>query len=628
MLWWTLRQLKADDWRAREGAVRKLGEMRDARAIDSLVVALKDKNTHVRNAAENALVQIGQPSVRHLVAALKKHPEVRSLAKEALVKIGSSAVTPLGLALFEKDLAVRETAAAALGKIGDSSALEQLLTALKHGDFGAKEAAAAGLVRLGNIAVHPLVAALKEHKTRVRDTAAAALVRIGPAAIQPLIAVLSDGDVRNVALEALGKIDPQWARSQAARSALPTFVACLREGDERMRRASAFILGEIGDGQAVDPLVAALIDPNEAVQEAAIVALGRLGDLRALLPLAAALRKPDPRRREAAATAFVQIGKGLIDPLVDSLKDPDQTIRETAAAVLVRLGNSAVQPLAEALWQIDPEFGKRGADSLASRFVAAAKLAHSITAPPSKEESGGARHQRIIKAGAPKRAFAPAAETPPAPAMVAHDEPRDVDTLSMALDHPDAQVRAAAIKNLIQLSHAIDQPLLTALKTGNAPARRAAAHALAARGDLRAREALRTDLSDPEPVTVLDAAEGLVRLGDLNVVLGLLAVLRTVWAPSADSSRLYKAQRAFRLLHRLLELHAKDLPIDELHAISEFPAQEKPHFVASASSTPDEPLDQSNPYVLPGSDAAIDCATLRNLASRELLRRKMKGCAQ
>lgn len=626
MLWWTLRQLKADDWRAREGAARTLGELRDARAVDALVAALRDKNPTVRTAAEDALVQIGSAAVRPLISAVKKQPEIRAIAKEALIKIGQAATAPLGGVLFDKDLAVRETAAAALGKIGDTGALEQLLAALKHGDFGAKEAAAAGLVRVGHPAIAPLIAALKDNKTRTRDTAAAALVRIGNPAVEPLIAVLQDGDVREVALEALAKIDPQWPRSRAARAAAPTFMRCLTDGDDRMRRAAATFLGEIGDPAAVEPLVGAVLDSNDSVQEAALTALGAIGDPRALLPLAAALKNPEPRCRAAAAAAFVQIGKRLVDPLIANLKAPDPNIREAAAAVLVRIGNSTVQPLVEVLWQIDPQFGKTGPDSVPAHFIAAVRADAVMAAKSSSGEPRAKQPQsRVIKAAKQSRQLpfaAVAAEPQRNSSPMPIDPSCDVDALSMALDHPDPDVRSGAAKNLIQFAYNLDQPLVHALKTGNAPARRAAAHALAVKGDLRARESLRADLSDPNPIAVLDAADALVRLGDLNVVLGLISVLRSVWKPSDDPARLHKAERAFRLLHRLLECHAKDLPLDELHAVSEFP--KKTPFVSSASAALAGADPVANPNILPESDNRIDCTILRELATRELLRRKLK----
>lgn len=627
MYWWTLRQLKADDWRAREGAVKKLGDTRDARAVESLIDALKDKHSHVRSAAEAALVQIGIPSVQPLVGALKKSPELRPLIKDTLVRIGPGAAATIGAALYDKDLAVRETVASVLGKIGDRTAVEQLVAAVKLGDFGAKEAAAAGLVRIGKPAVTPLIGLLKDSNQRVRDTAAAALVRIGSSAIEPLIGTLQDPEVREASLEALTKIDPNWTRSKQARSAVPTFIESLKSTDDRTRRAAAAILGEIGSPQAVEPLLATLQDPNESVREAAAIALGGLKDTRTLLPLIQVLNSKDARCRAAAAGALVGIGKTVVEPLIEALKSTDPGIREAASAVLIRIGHAAVQPLVEALLMIDPNFAKGETEPAAAvRFVAAGKQEMAPFPRETKESRPG--EKRVIKAAKPAPA-APIANPSIANGMqsIAAAVTPDLDSIASALDHSDPQVRANAVRNLLQLATSPDQTIIMALRSQNVTARRAAAHALAANGDLRAREVLRADLGDSSDLVVLDAAESLIRLGDLNIVSGLLQVFRRLYnsPPDGDSARLHKGQRAYQVLSWLLEGYAKDLPAPDLHAIADFPAKDQPRFISSADAALGESDNESNPCILPGSHGAVDFTPLREAARRELLRRKLKS---
>lgn len=69
-------------------AARALGRIGDPRAVGPLIVALKDPNTQVRQAARVALVGIGAPSVEPLIAALRDPEQgVRQAAAEALVTI-------------------------------------------------------------------------------------------------------------------------------------------------------------------------------------------------------------------------------------------------------------------------------------------------------------------------------------------------------------------------------------------------------------------------------------------------------------------------------------------------------------------------------------------------------------
>ncbi|MGB9872500.1 MAG: HEAT repeat domain-containing protein, partial [Anaerolineae bacterium] len=47
------------DWEIRRDAARALGELKDARAVEPLIAALKDKDSDVREAAAEALDRLG-----------------------------------------------------------------------------------------------------------------------------------------------------------------------------------------------------------------------------------------------------------------------------------------------------------------------------------------------------------------------------------------------------------------------------------------------------------------------------------------------------------------------------------------------------------------------------------------
>ncbi|MCX5971263.1 MAG: tetratricopeptide repeat protein, partial [Coprothermobacterota bacterium] len=89
------------------------------------------------------------------------------------------------------------------------------------------------------------------YQTQSQYAQAEALGKIGePRAVAPLIAALrdSDGYVRTVAIEALGKIGA---------SAMEPLSAALKDSEVSMRQATAQALGKIGDPHAVQPLIAA-----------------------------------------------------------------------------------------------------------------------------------------------------------------------------------------------------------------------------------------------------------------------------------------------------------------------------------------------------------------------------------
>jgi HEAT repeat protein len=84
----------------RDAAAWALGAMKDGRAVRPLIKALSDPEWHVRMEAEWALLEIGEPAVDPLIAAL--HDEgVRWKAAGVLVKLGAVALEPLQKAVRE-----------------------------------------------------------------------------------------------------------------------------------------------------------------------------------------------------------------------------------------------------------------------------------------------------------------------------------------------------------------------------------------------------------------------------------------------------------------------------------------------------------------------------------------------
>ncbi len=103
----------------RDAVAWALGAMKDPRAVKPLIKALSDPEWHVRMEAEWALLEIGEPSVEPLIAAL--HDEgVRWKAAGVLVKLGSVALGPLQEALKKTtDPNIRQGGEWAVRKIQD-----------------------------------------------------------------------------------------------------------------------------------------------------------------------------------------------------------------------------------------------------------------------------------------------------------------------------------------------------------------------------------------------------------------------------------------------------------------------------------------------------------------------------
>jgi HEAT repeat protein len=341
-------------------AIKALGQIGDPRAVGPLIVALKDQNGDVRDAAAKALVQIGAPAVEPLSMALRdRNGNIRRLAARVLgelswspdrgesgaaywaikgdwgacVRIGAPAVRPLIATLGDQN--ERSTPAAeALVQIG-APAVESLVAALtEERDWHVRQAAARVLGQIGDArSVEPLVAALKDKMDSVCWAAAGALGQIGDArAVEPLIAGLKDRGGGMSAAEALGQLGDIRA--------VEPLVAALGGPDTGLRSTAAEALGQLGDARAVEPLIAALKDAIPGVHTTAARSLGQLGDARAVEPLIAALKDEMYFVREAVARALGQLGDArAVEPLIAALKDRDNRVGEAAAAALQRLGD-------------------------------------------------------------------------------------------------------------------------------------------------------------------------------------------------------------------------------------------------------------------------------------------------
>jgi HEAT repeat protein len=198
----------------RAEAARVLGIIKDERAVEALLQALKDPVYEVSFAASEALLAFADPAIldrlaaalnapnadyRNIVARMfikKKdtrvfpyvqgqlrspYPDVRAAGLSDLEAYGGERVLPIVTGMLDKDpdKHVRARAARILGDLANPAALEPLLRALKAPEAEVRASAAAALGQLGDQrAVAPLTALLKDPQPEVRDAAAAALRNI------------------------------------------------------------------------------------------------------------------------------------------------------------------------------------------------------------------------------------------------------------------------------------------------------------------------------------------------------------------------------------------------------------------------------------------------------------------
>ena len=156
--------------------------------------------------------------------------------------------------------------------------IEELIKKLKDENWRVRWDAVLALREIGDErAVEPLINALRDEYSNVCRAAAEALGKIGDKkAIEPLIIALRSLFIRYAAAEALGKIEPEWHKTEVAKRQVPEFINALRNGCSDVRIGAAEALGKIGDKKVIEPLIIALRDWDWRVRYAAIEALERI----------------------------------------------------------------------------------------------------------------------------------------------------------------------------------------------------------------------------------------------------------------------------------------------------------------------------------------------------------------
>ena len=277
---------------------------------------------------------------------------------------------PRGRALGSE--AVRQ----ALSAPTEEGRIEALIRVLQGDDLPAAFEAVEVLAAMGARVVPRL--ATEMHRTRNNWLIGATLVRMGSKAVPPLIELLEQADEATAVdcIYLLGAIRD--------RRAVPILIRYLEDPRRKVRMYAVTSLLQIGGPRAVEavlgrltregaglsgyiqeslirfarkdvePVIQSLTSPDPRVRRETAYLLGELGDPRAVEPLARLLDDPDPVVRKNACYALGALASATEDPgwvvqaLVARLDDPDGDVAEQARSALVRFGRAAVDALVEA----------------------------------------------------------------------------------------------------------------------------------------------------------------------------------------------------------------------------------------------------------------------------------------
>lgn len=260
------------------------GISKDRSAVPALLDAAKGEYFTVRARSALALANIGDPRVVNFLLPLLKdrEGEVRSAACTAIAKFKDPSTFDEITAVLLDDplIAVRQSAARALGGTKHPAALPFLMEALRDSSWWfEQEQAAADLLNaiknMGTAAIEPLIEALQDREGTVRRYAASVLGEMGDIrAIEELGMTLYDlhVEVGRVAAEALAKFGAP---------AVDILIEALSHPEAAVREHAVTALGMIQDARVAPILVEMLRDPEREVVKQSILALEKLKDVRA-----------------------------------------------------------------------------------------------------------------------------------------------------------------------------------------------------------------------------------------------------------------------------------------------------------------------------------------------------------
>ncbi|MBI4753045.1 HEAT repeat domain-containing protein [Candidatus Desantisbacteria bacterium] len=263
--------------KAREKAIKKLGETGKKNAAKILIDALSDGHESVRNAAAESLNQIGSRVVEPLLQSLNSpDPSVRKATVIALeVTNDSRAIKPLLNVLEDDDPGVRKTVINTLSKIGGSQVIEPIISIMIDNESFVRKAASDALRTLAK--------------------------KVGDLSLERLSCAYNR-DIK--------KMFDSLVRSKDSRVIVP-IGRVLRKGGWTFRPMAAEALGKLRNSQSVEMLFIGLEDENFDTRLSTVKALGLLGDSRAIEPLTMMLNDAERSVREEAVKVLKQLNKNI-----------------------------------------------------------------------------------------------------------------------------------------------------------------------------------------------------------------------------------------------------------------------------------------------------------------------------
>jgi HEAT repeat protein len=482
-------------------ACRQLSVIGTKDAVAPLAALLGDEK--LSHMARYALEPIPDPSVdealRDALGKLKGRPLVGVIISIG-VRRDTKAVPALGKMLRDSDADVAQAAARALGRIGDSAAAKALQAALPNAPAASQLAICEGLFRCAEalaakgqrgeaIAIYDQLCSLKEpHQVRTGAVRGAILARgkdgltllreylhsgdylLFSAAVQAAMELPRDKVVTEVLTAELTKLPAdnqilviQTLGKRADPAALPALFALAKGGDKTgVRLAAIRALSAIGHASAVPVLVGLFADADRQISEAARESLAGLPGEQTDAAVMAMFNSGDTSQR---LTALELIGRrrmtASVPTLLKAAGGADPQVRPAAIRMVGELGGPDQLPvLLDLLMGTKATQDVEAAEQALSDIFAGADNPQSYT----DKITGLLAQAQPAQKGVLLRILSTIGG------------PDALKAVRAAVDDPNAEVRAAAIRALSRWKGADAAPdLLRLAKTSPDPSGRIAA---------------------------------------------------------------------------------------------------------------------------------------------------------
>lgn len=228
-------------------AVDLVVKLRHPDTMKYLVETLKDESEFARRSAVEVLNEIAEPStIKALLMALEDGDWwVRSRASDALAKIGGPKVMDAVLQLVgDKNDNVRRSAIEILNQTKDERAVDHLIKATRDNDWWVRERAADALAEIRSEKAGPALLEMLAGDARSVPAALRALGRLGSSAVLPQLLPLLDRSEKDIRIEAVNAIG-HLATSDAADSLKDRLRGLATGADETIAKAAAQAMSRI-----------------------------------------------------------------------------------------------------------------------------------------------------------------------------------------------------------------------------------------------------------------------------------------------------------------------------------------------------------------------------------------------